>query len=236
MSERVGRVGELWVYPVKSLLGQPLEQVRCTERGFFRDRWWAIEGVDGKFASGKTSRRFRHMPGLLSMASYLDPTGTAWIRLPDGTALRVDDPLAARRVSEVVGETVSISSERDVSHLDAEPVHLLTRSSLDWLAGQRPRDGVDRRRFRPNVLIDANETGLVEDGWVGRELEVGDAILSVSARVVRCVMITMPQDGVSAAPALLRGLYDLTESQLGVYGRVVREGTIRVGDDVVLRG
>lgn len=235
MSERVGRVAELWVYPVKSLLGQPLERVHCSVRGFSQDRWWAVEGSDGKFGSGKSSRRFRHMPGLFTLASYVDPAGRAWIRFPDGATLPVDEPAAARRVSEIVGEPISITAERDVPHFDAAPVHLLTRASVEWLAQHRPSDGVDRRRFRPNLLIDADRPGLVEDGWVGRELEVGDVVLRVRERVVRCVMITMAQNEVAAAPELLRGLHELTESQLGVYGTVVREGVIRIGDEVRLR-
>jgi hypothetical protein len=54
---------ELWRYPVKSLLGEPLEEVEVDERGFVGDRLFAVVDSNGKIGSGKTTRRFPCLPG-----------------------------------------------------------------------------------------------------------------------------------------------------------------------------
>ena len=234
MTVSVGRVAELWRYPVKSLGGERLNAVSCSTRGFEHDRWWALRGLDGKLASGKSSRRFRHMPGLFSMSSFVDSRGEAWVRLSKDQVLRVQDREAATEVSRVVGEPITIAEESSVPHFDDAPIHLLTTSSLRWLARARSGETIERRRFRPNLLIESEGRDRVEDRWLGRTLEIGTVAIAVEQPTVRCAMITMAQPGLPPAPDLLRGLHDLTGSQMGAYARVLREGSIRVGDEVRL--
>ena len=128
MSRVVGRVAELWCYPVKSLGGQQLSEVRCGSRGFDGDRLWAVRGADGKFGSGKTTRWFRRMPGLLSMASLVDDYGDAWIRFADGESRRVDDPMTTALIGAVVGEDITLVKEGVTSHFDDAPLHLVSTS------------------------------------------------------------------------------------------------------------
>ena len=82
MPRILGRVIELWRYPVKSLRGEQVGEARCGRQGFEWDRHWAVQGADGKLASGKSTQRFRRMPGLFSMASYVDAAGVGWVRFP----------------------------------------------------------------------------------------------------------------------------------------------------------
>jgi uncharacterized protein YcbX len=231
----LGRVNELWRYPVKSLRGEQVEEARCGEQGFEWDRHWAVQGADGKLASGKSTQRFRRMPGLFSMASYVDAAGVAWVRFPSGPDLRTDDPAAARQIGKIVGEEVRLVEAAEVPHFDAESLHLVTTSSIGWLAGRRPRQNVDRRRFRPNILVDTVGQERTEDGWIGRELQIGEVRLLIERSTERCVMITMEQSELESAPGLLHELHEHTGSRFGVYGRVAQEGAIRVGDDVVLK-
>jgi uncharacterized protein YcbX len=234
MSRVVGRVAELWCYPVKSLGGQQLSEVRCGSRGFDGDRLWAVRGADGKFGSGKTTRWFRRMPGLLSMASLVDDYGDAWIRFADGESRRVDDPMTTALIGAVVGEDITLVKEGVTSHFDDAPLHLVSTASLRWLEERRPIDQVDRRRFRPNLVVEREGSDLAEDGWLGRRLQIGDVTVKVEKRTERCVMTTLAQDDLRFAPAILGDLHKANESCLGVYARVVSEGTIRLGDDVVL--
>jgi uncharacterized protein YcbX len=234
MSCTVGRVAELWCYPVKSLGGQQLDEARCGMRGFDGDRQWAVRGEDGKIGSGKTTRRFRRMPGLLSMASFVDDHGVAWVRFADGESRRVDDPMTAVLIGAVVGEDITLSMEGETSHFDDAPLHLVSTASLRWLEERRPTDQIDRRRFRPNLLVECEGFEMPEDGWLGRRLQVGGATVKVEKRTERCVMTTLAQDDLGFAPGILGDLTKTNESCLGVYARVVSEGTIRVGDDVVL--
>ena len=235
MPEIVGQVAELWRYPVKSMGGERMDAVRCTLRGFEGDRRWAVQASDGKLGSGKSSRRFHALRGLLSVAAFIDAAGDTRIRLPDGAILRVDDPAAALAVGRITGETVRLVSEGAVSHFDQAPLHLLSAASVRGLAALHPEDAVDRRRFRPNLLVETEGPARAEDGWVGRELQVGGVRLSVEDRTSRCVMVTLAQDGLPPAPRLLRALEEESEMRMGVYGRVLQEGTIRVGDSLTLR-
>jgi len=47
-----------------------------------RQRIWAVRGKDGRIGSGKTTRRFRRMPHLLSLTAHTDPNGVVWIAFP----------------------------------------------------------------------------------------------------------------------------------------------------------
>lgn len=234
MGTRPGNVVELWRYPVKSLGGERLEEVVCDRRGIVGDRRWAVRGADGRIGSGKTTRRFGRMPGLLSISAHLDDGDVAWIQLPSGERARVDDPRAAELVGSVVGQTVALEEESAVPHFDDAGLHLLSTSSLTWLRRSRPDDDVEVPRFRPNVVVDIPGDGRPEDGWTGRTLQIGAATVRIGDRTGRCVMVTMTQPGLGFAPRILGELTRRTNGLFGVYGTVVREGRIRIGDEVTL--
>lgn len=234
--DRVGEVAELWRYPVKSLGGERIEQAACDERGLDSDRRWAVRGADGKLGSGKTTRRFRRMPGLLSLASSIDGSGRVWVRFPDGARREVDDADTARRVSDLVGEPVELVEESGIPHFDDAPIHLISRSTLAWLGDAYPDLEIERRRFRPNLVVDTGTPGRPEDEWIGRRLRVGSVVVELEKAAERCVMVTMAQPVEPCLPpahSLLRRLERDTGSCIGVYARVVEAGTIAVGDPVV---
>ena len=59
-------VAALWRYPVKSMLGERCQSLALTARGVEGDRLYAIRDADGKFGSGKSTRRFRRIDGLFA--------------------------------------------------------------------------------------------------------------------------------------------------------------------------
>ncbi|MGH9305214.1 MAG: MOSC domain-containing protein, partial [Acidimicrobiales bacterium] len=195
-------------------------------------RWWAVKGVDGKLGSGKTTRHFRRMPGLLSMSSFIDEDDVTWVRFGDGHVRRADDPKTACLVGDVVGEDVTLAEEEGTPHFDDAPLHLVTTSSLAWLAERRPTDQIDRRRFRPNLVIETDGAGLTEDGWLGRQLQIGETTVAIDMQTERCVMTTLAQGGLGVARGILTDLHRANASCLGVYAHVVSEGTIHIGDQV----
>jgi uncharacterized protein YcbX len=118
------------------------------------------------------------------------------------------------------------------------PVSLVTTSSLDAL-GRRVGAPVEAARFRATLLLDTE--GLnpqVEDGWVGRELRVGDAAVRVRGRVPRCAVVDLdPVSGDRTLPVLrtLAG-YRRGDSEIcfGVDAVVTVAGQVRVGGRAVL--
>ena len=55
----MGRVVSLWRYPVKSMMGEELNEAEVTERGLLGDRAYAlIDSSDGKAATAKNPRKW----------------------------------------------------------------------------------------------------------------------------------------------------------------------------------
>lgn len=203
-------------------------------RGLAGDRAWAVRDPDGKLGSGKSSRRFRKMDGLLCLSARYDGDVPV-IETDDGRVWRGDDPAVHEALSEYVGRPVTLGREAEVSHFDDGPVHLVTSASLHRL-GTAHGAPVDAAHVRPNLVLDTGDrSGYVEDDWVGRSLAVGRGlVLAVRATMPRCVMVTLPQRGVAGDGALLQTITAANEGDLGIVADVVVPGEIRLGDEARL--
>ncbi|KAD4060113.1 MOSC domain-containing protein [Arthrobacter yangruifuii] len=253
MAQKVTPLGEvraLYRYPVKSTAGQALPASAVTGRGLQHDRGWAVYTDDGGIASGKRTRRFRPVPGLMQWSSRMeddvmaagssDPGSGAGsaplLTSPEGFSYRADDPEADRALSAAFGRELRLRPEAAVLHHDETPLHLITTSSL---AGLRQLSGgaVDERRFRANIVIDTGSLpAFCEDDWAGGELFLGEkVVLRLGAGMPRCVMIDQAQAGVEAQPQALKLLGGHHSTEFGLQAHVLRTGTLRVGDAVAFR-
>jgi uncharacterized protein len=122
------------------------------------------------------------------------------------------------------------------TYFDAFPIHVLTTASLDTLGAGAPPERFDRRRFRPNVLVEtpAGEPGLIDPTWSGRALRIGDAVMQVQMPTARCNMTMQAQPGLPKDPLVLRAIVRDADQNLGVYATVTAPGNVRVGDPVEL--
>lgn len=233
-SELVGRVVELRRYPVKSLAGEQLAAADIDHRGIVDDRRWAVvDATDGRLGSGKTSRRFRRLDGLLDVAASLDGCGPPRLTFPDGRTLAADDPAAGSAMTALVGRPVLLAPEGDTSHFDEGPLHLVTTAALTAL-GDVVRRPVATARLRSNLLVETAGRGVVEEDWIGHELHVGGAVLRVREAMVRCVMVEHPQGDLPAMPGLLGAIGAYNDASLGVVADVVSPGRVALGDEVRL--
>jgi uncharacterized protein len=229
---RVGTVALLARYPVKSMRGETLEHVEMERRGLSGDRAWAVYTDDGGIGSGKSTRRFRRVDGLLDWRAELDGSEPV-IASPTGERYRVED--AGARLSAALDRPLAVRAEGDVPHHDESPVHLLTSASLTSL-GNLLGGRVDVARFRPNVVLDVPGEGFPEDEWIGRELALGDdVVLRLGPGMPRCVMVGLPQADLGKDKEILRTLAQERNLAFGLQASVVRGGTVRVGDRAVLR-
>ncbi|WP_230686371.1 MOSC domain-containing protein [Catellatospora vulcania] len=232
----VGTIGELRRFPVKSLLGETLTGAVVQPRGLAGDRRWAVRGADGRFGSGKSTRRFRQMDGLFQLTARYDGAVPV-LGFPSGVSVRGDDPAVHAALSRHIGEPVTLTAEEDVSHFDEGPLHVLTTASLRHLAALLGGP-VDPRRFRANIVIDVpGVSALLEDGWLGQALHVGDeVVLRVAKRMPRCVMVNNAQQELPHDGRILRAVAAANELTFGVLAHVERAGAVRCGDPVVRRG
>jgi uncharacterized protein YcbX len=223
------RVSALSRFPVKSLTGEELDALDLDARGVVGDRVWSIRTVANKIGSGKNTRRFAAVPGLLSLRAR---TVGAEVRiaLPGGEDVAADDPAAAAALSDFLGQPVSLARESDVSHFDDGPVSIIGAGSLAALAAEVGAE-VDPRRFRANLVVEGLPP-FGEDELVGRRIRVGGVTFDVVLQSTRCVMIDMETADLPEQPRNLRTLGRLHDTCLGVVAQVVEPGRIRLGDQL----
>jgi uncharacterized protein YcbX len=216
---------------VKSLLGERLDVLAVDERGVAGDRTWSIRTTDNKIGSGKSTRRFAAVPGLLMLRARTTSAGVA-ITVPTGAEVMAEDPAVNEMLSEHLGRPVTLARETDVSHFDDGPVSLIGAASVAALSAEVGAD-VDVSRFRANVVLEGLAP-FAEDALVGRQIHVGDVSLEVLMRSTRCVMIDMETADLPAQPGNVLAVGRLHETCLGVIARVTGPGRIRLGDKVLV--
>lgn len=254
---RVGVVKELWRYPVKSMRGEQLASAYIGDGGVTADRLFGVrDRVTGRIVSAKRAAAL-----LGCRARYVEDD--VEVEVPDGTRLRGRGPKVDALLSDLLGRDVLLarasgadralietgeSSTSDAgpssefpappgTFFDSAQMHLITTSSLRRIRDLDSDSTYDRRRFRPNVVVDtvSQLEGFVEAEWVKHRLALGsDARVSVDRACGRCVMTTHAQDELDKEPAVLRTVATLNDNKLGVLGSVVSPGSVSVGDEVVI--
>lgn len=196
---------------------------------------------------GAAERLTVHVPGAGAVSGPLPTAGTDgprmradyWGRTPE---LRVLDGPWAQALSGHLGREVVLAeaAPRDVVY--AGGVTVVTTSSLREVLRRSGREPsapdllADAERWRANVVVDTGDApAFVEDGWLGRDLRLGAAVVRVRAGVPRCAVVRLePGTGARSRTdplALLAG--DRRHGQEVVFGvdaEVVVPGPVAVGD------
>jgi uncharacterized protein YcbX len=247
----VPTVDALTIAPVKALAAVRRLAVRLDPDGVAEDRRLFLLRPDGSVATQR-----RH-PALTAVVPDLDLVEeTLSVTFPDGTVARSDlqpvgEPVhatlfgkarpgrlvegeVAEALSAYVGEPLRLVLGPVGVGWDEGPVSLVSTASIDAV-GVPEEPAVDpAARFR--MLVEVG--GLVpfdEEDWVGRDVRIGQAVVAVTHRLGRCVVIEhSPRTGAKdwsgvRTLAELRGPQAVT---LGVIGTVRTPGVIRVGDVV----
>ncbi|MGW1680353.1 MOSC domain-containing protein [Saccharopolyspora sp. NPDC002376] len=230
-----GVVERIWRYPIKSTGGELLQQVDVDARGLVGDRLFAVRDAEGKFGSGKNTRRFRRMPGLLQLRScYVNDTGQPELLDPQGNV--VPDPTAY--VRDYLGrDDAEVAREGEISHFDQLPLSVLTTATLEWVRSAVPGVAVDERRFRPNLLVRTppSTPPFVEDQWFGSKARIGDALSVEFVRSSeRCVMTNEAQQDLPHSPLVLRAIANAHDTRLDALATVAVPGQVQVGDTIDL--
>jgi uncharacterized protein YcbX len=102
----MGTVAALHRYPVNSMLGEALTDVRITAAGLSGDRMFGVLDGAGAVGSAKHPRKWEP---LLRCRSRLSGPGAALVELPDGAALAAGSAELDARLSALLGRRVSVS-------------------------------------------------------------------------------------------------------------------------------
>jgi uncharacterized protein YcbX len=231
----LGVVERLWRYPIKSIPGERLDHVAVEPRGLAGDRLWAVRDATGKFGSGKNTRRFRRMSGLLRLASrYVRESDEP--QLLDLAGHPVADSNAFLR-AHLGRDDVTVTPEGAVSHFDQLPLSVLSTATLDWVRRALPDVPVDERRFRPNILVRTppHTAPFVEDDWFGKTAVIGGRTRIEFVRASeRCVMVNEAQPDLPHSSLVLKTIAAAHDTRLDALARVLAPGHIAVGDPLVL--
>ena len=239
----IGRVAALWRYPVQSLRGERVEALSVGADKPIGDRGYGIFDPEaGHIAiSARGKRRWR--PLVTWSARYLSepeadkPLPPVEITFEDGSTLRSDGPNVDATLAARLGwDAKFVQVAESVPAYKHAPIHALTSATLETLQRLYPSGRFDPVRFRPNVFIETEaRDGFVESNWLNRTLAVGATRLTIDENTVRCVMTTLPQGDLPQDAGILATVTEANKQHAGVYCGVTTQGTIRIGDPVVLQ-
>jgi uncharacterized protein len=255
----VATVSQINVAPVKGLGLVHPDEVMLERTGVAENRrFHVIDARDRRYNQLRNGRLVQIRPEYDAAAERLA------LHLPDGTVadgevergeeIVVDfygRPVEGRIVVGPWADALSEWAGRPLRLVESEPgaavdrgrgqVSLVSEESLSELARHAGRDRVDGRRFRMLFHVSGCAPH-EEDTWVGRTVEVGDAVVRVRNDVGRCAITTQnPETGVPDFDTLrtidsyrprTANAAGKEHIPFGVYGEVVRAGAVRVGDPV----
>lgn len=236
----LGRVRELYRYPVKSMASVAVESTRLGWHGVEGDRRFAFRRMsDNNGFPWLTASR---LPGLILYQPFgqdtrVDEPSPTHVRTPEGLDVTLRGEELRADISRRFGGDVELMK---INHgiFDAAAVSIITLATILGIE-HRADIKLDTRRFRPNIVLETNESQpFSEDNWLGGTLVFGEggsgAAVNVTIRDERCMMINLDPDTAKQDPAVMKAVVRMNQNNAGVYGTVVREGVISVGQRVRL--
>lgn len=248
------RLERIMRYPIKSMQGENVSSAEIEQDGVRGDRCWGIrDETTGKILTA------RRAPELLFASALLTPDGAPEIKLPSGVTCHGSGAETDATLSEWLGKQVRLvrsvgtppgraeyfaDATDDASQaiewtmpagrfVDALPLLVLTTASLRTARALYPDGDWELRRFRPNLVVDADGDGWIEDAWCGRAtVRIGAVELQPQQPCIRCTMVTRPQPGLHEDRQIFRTLARSHHGQFGAWTAVTTGGTIHVGDQI----
>ncbi|TMC59609.1 MAG: MOSC domain-containing protein [Chloroflexi bacterium] len=230
MLNTVATIQQLFVYPVKSMRGVRLPDVFVSLNGIYGDRRYAF--VQKRLAdrsafpwmTGREQPRLvTYRPRLSRVPTREDADPPVYVRAPDGDEFPVDDPRLLQRLeADARAELFLLKNARgnyDTQHLSIFNLRTLRALELECNAC------IDVRQFRPNLIVE----GIVV-------AQVGEAVVAVTKKDTRCMMINLDPESGTQHPEVLRAVTRQHNQQAGIYANVLSPGIVREGDVIRIIG
>jgi uncharacterized protein YcbX len=234
-------------HPIKGIGREELAEVTLVPgQGLPFDRHWAVAHEAARLSPGWNAcgnfLRGAKAPALMAVEAAL-VGDTVTLRHPErpDLTLRPDDAADLPRLLDWLqpllppGRAAPVAvAQAGVAMTDSDypSVSVISLASCRALGEKMGLPPLDPRRFRGNLVIDGLEP-FAEFEWVGQRLQVGEAELEVVERIERCrATMANPGTGVIDADTLAALNNHYGHQDFGIFGRVVRGGTVRTGDRV----
>ncbi|CAN5237067.1 MOSC domain-containing protein [soil metagenome] len=151
-------VSQLWRFPVKSMGGHQVTELRIDQRGGHADRLWAVRDLENDITASA-----RRIPALLGCtARYVEEPGPdagpgnvpgVIITLPSGDEVSSSDPQVHRQLSDLAGREVRLTSLAPVTD---NRQHRLSvkQSKANFAQAEVRRDfGLDSTEALPDTSV-----------------------------------------------------------------------------------
>jgi uncharacterized protein YcbX len=234
-------VKQIYLYPVKSMRGVPVGEAHLTLNGFCGDRRYAFVRQELAATSGFPWMTGRDKPAMILHAPRFarPPTPEDWdvpivVQTPAGTEYDIADPRLGASIQELCGHPVLLFKTKR-GNFDSQHVSIF---SLPTLARLEVESGskIDLRQFRANVYIEpVDPVPFAEEAWVGLVLKIGErALVGVTKKDSRCMMINLDPGTAYQNPAILRTVARQHDECAGIYANVITAGVVHIGDEIAL--
>lgn len=236
----LGRIRELTRYPVKSMAGVATESAALGWHGLDGDRRFAFRklGDDSGFpwlTASRCTELILYRP-IGRDDSSGEPLPTH-VRTPAGSEVALRSAELEREIAEKSGLGVELMRLKH-GIFDEGAVSVISLATMAGI-GRAAGLELDRRRFRANIVLETDDVEpFLEDAWVGGTMVFGKSeaapALSLTMRDVRCMMLNLDPDTAKQDGRVLKTVVGLNGNNAGVYGTVLRPGTLHVGQPVSL--
>ena len=208
-------VKELWRYPVKSMAGERITQIRVDKLGLADDRKVLVRGANGGVITSRTHPQLLGLKGTLGADGQPRISGHIW-----------NSSEALALVRKAVGVDAELFYYDGPERFDVLPLLVATDGAISHM-------GFDGRRLRPNIIVGGVE-GLQEREWPGHRLQIGEAVIHAAQLRGRCVMTTYDPDTLQQDMGVLKSIVRKLGGVMALDSAVVSGGLVREGDWVTL--
>jgi uncharacterized protein YcbX len=209
------KVAEIWRYPVKTMAGEKLQQVRIGPLGIEGDRVVHVEDARGQVITSRSHPRFLGHKGTLDLDGEPLVDGRPW-----------KSPEVATEVAGIGGPGAKLVRYDGAERFDVLPLLVATDGAIAAF-------GHDGRRLRPNIVIGGVE-GLAEREWPGGCMRIGKTLIGVQDLRSRCIMTAYDPDTQVRDKGITQDIYRRFAGKLALNCFVIEGGDISVGDAVEL--
>lgn len=242
-----GELKEIWRFPIKAHGREALNKVSLTAgQALPYDRQWAVaheaSKADGsKWVPCSQFSRAAKAPGLQAISAKLDEASERMtLSHPDLPDLEFDPNTEGQKLINWAGhfvpenrpQSVAVIRSATVAFTDSHfPSVTIGNMSSHRAVAQRAGQDLSIHRWRCNLWLD----GLApweEFDWIGKEIQIGDAVFHVEEPTTRCLATHANPETGKRDVDVLATLDHWGHRDFTVMTKVVRGGDIQPGDKV----
>ena len=113
---------ELWRYPVKSMAGEPLQEVELTKLGLAGDRQILVQASTGRILTSRTHHKLLGLKGTLDADNQPRINGLPW-----------NSKEATQLVSDTLNQPVKLIRHEGPERFDILPLLVATDGAIDYM-------------------------------------------------------------------------------------------------------